>query len=161
MFEAPAARLFDGDQLQAHGVGRNLGVVDVLNQPLPVRCRTSDYKATASCVLAINVPAKGVPLAEHDPLQRIVPLPFCDEHFKECKVGELLEASGGIMMQHFRDRSLRAGSWIMAMPSARQSALTARNGAPSPCYHPGWRSDPRRLDGIFGRINSNKPLRKS
>lgn len=70
----------------------------------PVCCDKSGCTITASCVLAINVPAKGVPIAEHDPLQMILSLPYCDEHIKVCDATEFLEASGGIMKQHFRDR---------------------------------------------------------
>ncbi len=55
----------------------------------PINCQRDGCCKLADGVIAINVPATGIPIQEHDPLRVVFGLHLCDQHIQdEMKTGE-------------------------------------------------------------------------
>lgn len=46
-----------------------------------MNCASKDCPNAAVCALMLNVPAQGMPIPEHDPLQMLVGAGLCEDHF--------------------------------------------------------------------------------
>lgn len=45
-------------------------------------------ESDATCALALNVPAVGCPIAEHEPIRIVIGLQLCDKHLAEAKAAD-------------------------------------------------------------------------
>ncbi len=59
-----------------------------------MKCQRNECTREAECAIAINVPAKGCPIPEHDPLRMVVGLQLCDICAGEEKAESYLSLPG-------------------------------------------------------------------
>lgn len=59
-----------------------------------MNCQRQGCEKEATCSLAINIPATGCPIAEHDPIRVVIGLQLCDEHLAETKAGDFFTSDG-------------------------------------------------------------------
>lgn len=69
----------------------NLNIIDPdAAHPLPTVCQRKNCEAPARYLPVIRIPAKGCPLAEHEPLAVIIELPLCERHSNTMKAAEFI-----------------------------------------------------------------------
>lgn len=61
-----------------------------------MKCARKGCEDEAVCALALNVPAMGCPIPEHEPIKLVLGLVLCDKHFKDEKPENFFSADSGI-----------------------------------------------------------------
>jgi hypothetical protein len=59
-----------------------------------MNCQMKGCTVEATCGLALNVPAVGCPIAEHDPIRVVLGLQLCDKHLAETPPSDFFGADG-------------------------------------------------------------------
>ena len=57
-----------------------------------MKCQMKECQAEATAALALNVPAKGCPVAEHEPIRVVIGLQLCDAHLTTSKAEDFFGA---------------------------------------------------------------------
>lgn len=66
-----------------------------------MNCHRIGCTATAEGVPVLMVPAQGIPIPEHDPIQVMYPIPLCREHLQQVKIPPLAGSELGERLVQF------------------------------------------------------------
>ncbi len=73
----------------ANSRGQGAIVIEMMEA---MKCDYKGCEAEATTGLVLNVPVKGCPVPEHDPIRIIIWLQVCEEHLKDARARDFLEA---------------------------------------------------------------------